>query len=82
MLGDDIPNHYHVWHLFLEGFALPLVVAQVAFFVVIITKHTGMLVPYLFLGLILTWLSIYILRAVVRLNKKLDRHEASKDAHK
>ena len=43
---------------------------------------TGMFIPYLFFGLVSGWGLMYVLRSVIRLNKKLDKHARDVDAHK
>jgi hypothetical protein len=47
-----------------------------------ITQATGMLVPIALSSVLGAFAFLYTLRAVIRLNKKLDKHSSDKDAHK
>lgn len=50
--------------------------------VTIMTQETGDLIPIISLSLAGLFGILYTLRAVIRLNKKLDKHSVDKDAHK
>jgi len=59
----------------IASFLLSIVVAG-------ITLSTGDLIPIISLSLAGLLGTLYTLRAVIRLNKKLDKHSVDKDAHK
>ena len=68
--------------IFCAGFVFPMGYAMASSIVVTITSLTGMLIPYILMAIASAWATLYVLRSVVRLNKKLDKHASDKDAHK
>ena len=75
-----IPNELELVYI-INGLLIPFVFGFAFFLLVVITKNTGSIVPYIFLGIMLTWLSLFIMRAIVRLTKRLESHEADKSSH-
>ena len=68
--------------IFFYGLLFPFGAAVVSGGIHAITLNTGMLVPYIVATILILWLILYTLRLVTRVNKKLAKHEADKDAHK
>jgi len=64
------------------GLCMPFTYGLLSVMLVKITEITGMLIPYIILGALSAWATLYVLRSVIRLNKKLDKHASDKDAHK
>jgi len=89
----NLPNHLNnlgKWYIpedlyftyLITGFLIPMLVTIDVMILVVLIEHNGLVVPYIFLGFLLTWFSLFIMRAVVRLTKKLDDHKPDKSAHK
>jgi len=76
-----IPEYLHLTYI-ITGFFIPLLFTVISFDLVAVIKGGGLVVPYIFLGFLLAWFSLFIMRAVVRLTKKLDDHKSDKSAHK
>ncbi len=64
-----------------KGLLAPIIYIIFVSMLQYIIKVTGIFVPLLLGAILLVWLSLYILRGVIRLNKKLDKHSEDKNAH-
>lgn len=58
------------------------VLATISLGTAMLTKSTGDIIPIISLSLAGLFGIMYTLRAVIRLNKKLDKHSSDKEAHK
>lgn len=74
---DEVDTTYKM-----GGIMLPFLVGILFAGIKGLTKCLGLLVPYTLLCFLGVWLTLHTLRAVIRLNKKLDKHEKDTNAHK
>ncbi|MEO9497704.1 MAG: hypothetical protein ABJG42_24735 [Vibrio splendidus] len=64
-----------------SGFFYPTLYCAASAFAFNMTRATGMLLPYILMGAASAWSILYVLRLVIRLNKKVDAHAKDKNAH-
>ena len=75
-----IPDELDLVYI-ISGLLIPFVFGCAFFLLVVITKNTGLIVPCIFLGVMLTWFSLFVMRAIVRLTKRFESHKSDKSAH-
>lgn len=68
--------------LVFQGILLPVICAVLASVVVSASIGIGWVVPWFFASILGVWLVLYTLRWVIRLNKRLVKHENDENAHK
>lgn len=73
---DDI-GEWCIVHIFVSGVVLCFTLATM-----FVIKVLGIWLLYIGGTMGSVWLTLYSLRAVIRLNKKLDKHEKDTNAHK